>query len=402
MATLVPARAARTLLLSGQGLLADPSRRATPASVERLIGELGFVQLDSIHRVERAHHLIVGARLDGYRPELLDRLAFRERALFEHWAHAAAYIPIALFPHWKPRFAAHAARLRKRPWYARRLGPTPERTLARVLARVTRDGPLRASDFERSRDRKSSGWWDWTPEKAALEVLWFTGRLAVSGRDGFEKVYDRIERVLPEAHAAPEPSRDEHVEWACASALERLGAATPAELREFWRAISPREAAAWCRRAVSEGRAIAVSLAPARGGKPLAGVALPDWEARVRRAPEPPDELRLLAPFDPILRDRERAARLFDFDYVFEAYVPAPKRRWGYYVLPVLERDRFAARLDPRHDRERGALVVEGLWWEPGVRPTRARKAALERALEKLARRIGARSVELSPRSASS
>ena len=396
MATLIPASAARTLLLSGQGLLDDPARHATATSVERLIGALGFVQLDSIHRVERAHHLILGTRLDGYRPELLDRLAFRERALFEHWTHAAAYIPIALFPHWKPRFAARAAEMRKRPWYTRRLGPTPERTLARVLARVTRDGPLRASDFERRRERKSSGWWDWTPEKSALEVLWFTGKLAVAGRDGFEKVYDRIERVLPEAHAAPAPSRDEHVDWACASALERLGAATPAELRDFWRAVTPGEAAAWCRRAVSESRAVAVSLGSARAGKPLAGVALPDWEARVRRAPAPPAELRLLAPFDPIVRDRQRAARLFDFDYVFEAYVPAAKRRFGYYVLPVLERDRFVARLDPRHDRERGVLVVEGLWWEPGVRATRARRTALERALEKLARRIGARSVELS------
>ncbi|HXZ86746.1 MAG TPA: crosslink repair DNA glycosylase YcaQ family protein [Myxococcota bacterium] len=398
----VPAEAARRLLLSGQGLLGDPERRASTASVARLVEQLGFVQVDSIHRVERAHHLILGARLDHYRPELLDRLAFRERALFEHWTHAAAYIPIALFPHWKPRFAARAQEMRRRPWYKRRLGAQPERTIARVLARVAREGPLRAADFERRADRPSTGWWDWTPEKTALEVLWFTGRLAIAGRDGFEKIYDLVERVLPDAHAAPAPTSAKQVEWACSSALERLGAATRGELVEFWRAVKPGEAAAWCRRAVSEGRAVSVALGSARGGKPLAGVALPDWETRARRAPEPPDALRLLAPFDPILRDRERAARLFDFDYQFEAYVPAPKRRYGYYVLPILERDRFVGRLDPRHDRARGALVVEGLWWEPRVRATKARRRALERALEKLARRIGARSVELSARAACS
>ena len=402
MTTLLPPQAARTLLLSGQGLLDDPGRRVSSASVERLIQKLGFVQLDSIHRVERAHHLILGARLDGYRPELLDRLAFRQRALFEHWTHAAAYIPIALFPHWKPRFEARARQMRKRPWFKRRLGARPDRILGRVLARVTREGPLRATDFERRRERKSTGWWDWTPEKTALEVLWFGGRLAIAGRDGFEKIYDLVERVLPDAHAADPPSAEAQVEWAVSSALERLGSGTARVLAGFWRAVTPAEAAAWCRRAVAQGRAVAVELGSARGGKPLAGFALPGWEELARRAPDPPDELRLLAPFDPVVRDRERAARDFAFDYVFEAYVPAPKRRYGYYVLPVLERDRFVARLDPRHDRERGALVVEGLWWEPGTRATAARRRALERALEKLAVRIGARMVELSSRSASS
>jgi uncharacterized protein len=391
----VSAKDARRLFLAAQGLCDDPARRVTLGSVAKLIDRLGFVQVDSIQRVERAHHLILGARLDGYRPALLDRLAFERRALFEHWTHDAAYIPVSLFPHWKLRFERREKELRRRYWVKQRLGPDPDGTLARVHARIVREGPLRARDFERGPDRPATGWWDWTPEKAALEFLWHTGRLAIAGRDRFDKIYDLLERVLPDAHGTPAPSREAHVDWACRSALERLGSATPAELAYFWGGVSVSEAAAWCRVAVTRGSAAAVRLGTVDRGRALAGFAPPDWEARVRRAPELRRELRLLAPFDPIVRDRKRLTRLFGFDYRFEAFTPAAKRRYGYYVMPILEGDRLVGRLDPRHDRERSALVVERVWWERGVRPSPARRRALARALEKLAARIGAESVEL-------
>ncbi len=385
---------ARTLLLDAQGLLDDPARRATAKAVAQLVEKLGFVQVDSISRVERAHHLTLGARLDGYRPALLDRLAFRERRLFEHWTHDAALIPIDFFPHWKPRFSSFAAHAQGQKWFRERLGDEPQRTIARVHRRLRREGPLRARDFERSADRPATGWWDWTPEKMALEFLWRTGRVAIAGRDGFHKVYDLIERVLPEAYAAPAPDPDAHVEWACRSALERLGVATATELAAFWRAIPVAHASAWCRASVSAGTIVAVGLRGANGAKPRTAFALPDWETRLRRARPVPERTRLLAPFDPLLRDRARVERLFGFDYRFEAFVPAAKRKYGYYVLPILERDHFVGRLDPRHDRERGALVVERLHWEPGTRPTRARLRGLDDALANLAARIGARSVE--------
>lgn len=391
----ITAAQARTLLLDAQGLLDDPTRRATLRSVERLIEKLGFVQVDSISRVERAHHLTLGARLDGYRPALLDRLAFDKRALFEHWTHDAALIPVAFFPHWKPRFKGFAERAQRMRWFRERMGDDPSRTIARVHRRIRREGALRARDFERGADRPATGWWDWTPEKMALEFLWRTGRLAIAGRESFHKVYDLIERVLPEAHARPAPSPKAHVEWACGSALERLGVATAMELTAFWRAIPVARANAWCREAVSAGRIIPVSVHGVAGSKPRAAFASLDWEARLRRAKPIPERTRLLSPFDPLLRDRQRLERLFGFDYRFEAFVPAAKRRYGYYVLPILERERFVGRLDPRHDRERAVLVVEKLHWEPGVRPTRERKRALDDALGSLAARIGAKSVEL-------
>jgi hypothetical protein len=386
---------ARALFLEAQGLLEDPARRATSKAVEKLVTKLGFVQIDSISRVERAHHLTLGARLTGYRPALLDRLAFEKRTLFEHWTHDAALIPIALFQHWKPRFAAFAERAPRLRWFHTRLGPEPARTIARVRRRISREGPLRARDFERGADRPATGWWDWTPEKMALEFLWRTGRLAIAGRDNFHKVYDLIERVLPEAHASPAPSPEAHVEWACHSALERLGVATSSEIATFWAAVSATQVSAWCREAVSAGRIAAVSLEAADGSKPRKAFAVLDWEPRLRRAPAAPERTRLLSPFDPVVRDRKRLQRLFAFDYRFEAFVPAAKRKFGYYVLPILEGERFVGRLDPRHDRERGVLVVEKLFWEPGVRPTRVRRRALDAALADLAQRIGASSLEL-------
>lgn len=390
----IDAAAARALFLDAQGLRDDPGRKATPKAVETLVAKLGFVQVDSISRVERAHHLILGARLDGYRPALLDRLAFEKRVLFEHWTHDAALIPIAFFPHWRPRFARFAERAQRSRWYRERMGAEPGRTLARVQQRITHEGALRARDFERGADRPATGWWDWTPEKMALEYLWRTGVLAIAGRENFHKLYDLVERVLPDAHAAPDPSLDEHIEWACSSALERLTVATSAELAAFWAAISSAQAATWCRQAVSEGRIEPVSLHGVDGAKPRAAFALPGWKRRLGRLPAVPARTRLLSPFDPVLRDRKRLERLFGFDYRFEAFVPAAKRRYGYYVLSILEGDRFVGRLDPRFDRERGVLVVEKLYWEKGIRPTRARRAALNEALHGLAARIGARAVE--------
>jgi uncharacterized protein YcaQ len=379
---------ARRLFLDAQCLCSDPARTANARAVAELVGRLGFVQVDSIVRVERAHHLTLGARLDGYRPALLDAVAFGKRALFEHWTHDASLIPIALYPHWKPRFARWGALARKKRWYRERMGARPNQTIARVHERVAREGPLGARDFER-RCRPATGWWDWTPEKMALEYLWRTGQLAISGRDRFHKRYDLAERVYPEAHASPEPSKAEHLDWACVSALERLGAATPTELSRYWGAISVAQAAAWCRKAVSAGRIVALQVEGVNGAKPRAAYALPDWRERVRAAPEPPDRTRLLSPFDPVVRDRDRLQRLFGFDYRFEAFVPAPERKYGYYVLPILEGERFVGRLDARTDRERGALEVEKLFWEPGARVTRARRKGLRLALENLAKRVG-------------
>jgi hypothetical protein len=381
--------------MGAQGLLAEPSRAASPGALLDLVTRMGFVQLDSINYVERAHHLTLFSRLDGYRREHLARLLERDRSLFEHWTHDASAVPAGWFAHWKPRFARSGGRIRRNRWWAERMGGEPDKVLAAVRDRIAREGPLRSQDFEHERGA-SSAWWGWKPQKAALEYLWHTGELMVARREGFQKVYDLTQRVFPELHRAPAPSEDEHTEWACSTAMERLVVATPREVAEFWNAVEPARARAWCERAARDGRIVPVEVESHGDGaaRPKPAYALADWERRLARLPAPPRRTRLLSPFDPVLRDRARAQRLFGFDYRFEAFVPEPARKFGYYVLPVLEGDRLVGRVDPKFERAEGALKIRRVFWEPGVRPTRARLKGLEEAARRLARFLGAVRVE--------
>ncbi|MFL6194835.1 MAG: winged helix-turn-helix domain-containing protein [Thermoanaerobaculia bacterium] len=393
---LIPAGAARRLLLGAQGLLDDPRRKATPDVLYELIERMGFVQVDSINVVERAHHLTLAARLQGYRPKMLERLLERDRRLFEHWTHDASAIPTVWYPFWKVRFERYRRRIFERAWWVERMGPEPERMFDHVRERIVREGPVMTRDFEDERpEGADKAWWGWKPQKAALELLWRTGELAITGRSNFHKVYDLAERVYPEAHTLPRPSDAEHVDWACSTALERLGVATASEIAGFWAALSLEEARAWCQGAVAAGRIVPVLAEAADGARPRPAFAVPDWEARAAALPSAPPRVRLLAPFDPILRDRKRTLRLFNFDYRFEAFVPGQHRTHGYYVLPILEGERLIGRLDPKLHRDRGLLEVKGLWWEPGVRESKGRRAGLEAALERLAKRVGAERWEI-------
>jgi len=385
----VPASTARRLFLGAQGLLDDPTRRATPAVVRKLVQKLGYVQVDSINVVERAHHLILGGRLDGYEPRMLQRLLEKNHTLFEHWTHDASAIPSEWFGHWRVRFERFRARSLAGTWWGEHFSGDQEQVLTHVIERITAEGPLKSGDFESDR-KVNGGWWEWKPQKAALEILWRSGTLSITRRENFHKVYDLTERVLGDYVDLPVPDHGAHVDWACATAIERLGIATTGEIGRFLRAVTPADVRTWCDEALTAGDLVSVEVAPADGAKPWRGYARPDWERRAERLAAAPRRIRLLCPFDPVLRDRARAMRLFGFDYRFEAFTPAPKRKYGYYVLPILEGERLVGRLDPKLHRDRGELQVKGLWWEPGVRPTRTRMSALRSALDRLARLVGA------------
>jgi uncharacterized protein YcaQ len=387
---LVSVATARRLLLGAQGLLDDPRGRVTADRLYHLIERMGFIQIDSINVVERAHHLTLASRLQGYRPSLFDRLLEAERRLFEHWTHDASAIPTLWYPYWRFRFERYVRKVREHPWWKERIGPHPDDLIDRVRERLVQEGPLMTRDFEDTRDDGADRtWWGWKPEKAALEYLWRTGEAAIVGRVNFHKVYDLADRALPEAHAAPRPTVEEHLDWACRTAIERLGVASPDEVAAFWRAADLNEVKAWCARATAAGDIVPVRV-EAVDGSVRNAYAVPDWEERAASLPPAPPRIRLLSPFDPILRDRRRSLRLFGFDYRFEAFVPAPQRRYGYYVLPILEGERLVGRLDPKLYREEGRLEVRQVWWEPGVRPSKARDLRLEAAVERLARFTGA------------
>jgi uncharacterized protein YcaQ len=405
----IPVADAARLLLSAQGLYADPRRRATRGALLSLIDQLGFVQVDSINVVARAHDLTLWSRLHGYRPgQLLPLLEGearralpdegaregaplnRDRRLFEHWTHDASIIPTEFYAHWKPRFRRDRERIPASAWWRSLLGERAAQVMAHVKQRIADEGPLSSADFEHDRPRQ--GFWDWKPEKAALEFLWRVGELSVARRVNFQKLYDLTERIFPDAHARPEPDDAAHVEWICMSAAERLVLFTARELCAFWNAVELPVAQAFCTRAAQQGRIIPVEIELAQGGPPQQAWALSDYAERLAALPGPESSsrVRLLCPFDPVLRDRARCLRRFGFDYRFEAFTPPAKRQYGYYVLPILEGDRLIGRLDPKLHRDTAQLEVRALYFEPGVRKTQARKRAVRDAAWDLATFLGA------------
>jgi uncharacterized protein YcaQ len=362
----------------------------TSTGLLELIELLGYVQVDSINTIERAHHLILFARHPDYRQDQLAHLIEHERALFENWTHDAAVIPMRFYPYWKPRFAREQERL-LRAWNQRRRRDF-EPQIEAVLSHIRTHGPVMARDLGSEHKKRTQGWWDWHPSKIALEYLWRCGALAIARRDGFQKVYDLSERVIPEALLASELPQDAVVDWACRSALERLGVATPREIAEFGRAVSSAEAQAWCQQHLGQGVVqVTVECADGSPSRPL--FARGDVVELIKDIPPPSRRWRFLTPFDPLIRDRLRTHRIFDFYYRIEVFVPAAQRQHGYYVLPVLEGDRFIGRIDLKHRRQGRTLVVLGLWLEPGQRFTAGRQRDLTLALDRLRQFIGAEAV---------
>ena len=381
---------ARRLFLGRHALAEPPSGPARGADLLALIDRLGFVQVDSINTVERAHHMILWSRRQGYRPAYLRPLLERDRTLFEHWTHDASIIPSAFLPHWHLRFTRSAERIRAR-WRAWQ-GPEFEAQIETVLAHVAARGPVGSGEVGADEARGKGGWWDWHPSKTALEFLWHTGQLAVTRRDGFAKIYDLAERVYPTAGPPPDPAVT--IDWACAGALDRLGFATSGEIAAFWQKVTPAEAKDWCAAARARGEIVEIAVEGADGSTRHC-FARPDLLAEP--VPEPPARLRILSPFDPALRDRNRTERLFGFHYRIEVFVPEAQRRYGYYVFPVLEGARLVGRLDARARRAENTLRIAAFWPEPGIALTRARRAKLEAELLRLARFAGCETLSFEP-----
>ncbi len=382
----VPNTLARRLFLSSHGLCSAPKGSGKGDDLSAVIDQLGFVQVDSINTVARAHHMILATRRPAYREKNLKHHLERDRLLFEHWTHDASVIPTAHFPHWRLRFARDREKLigRWRNW--RRDGF--EQKFEEVLRKISDHGPVTSASVGEGEERSSGGWWDWHPSKTALEFLWRTGELSVSGRNGFQKVYDLTERVIPEEALNVRFDEEETIDWAARSALQRLGFATSGEIAAFWDLITPQEAKSWCQDALAAGDIIEADVEGANGALRRT-FAFPARLETLDMLPEPPPRVRILSPFDPALRDRKRAERLFGFSYRIEIFVPEPKRTYGYYVFPVMEKDSLIGRIDMKARRDESRLQVRAFWPEPGVRMSKGRLARLEAELGRMARFSG-------------
>lgn len=359
---------ARRLAVANQGL---PGRAgATALSALR---RLGYVQIDTISVVERAHHHVLWTRAPRANPGAIETLV-RAKKAFEYWWHAAAYLPIEDYRYTLARKRALAGG--ERHWFDR-----DKKTMRRVLDRVRAEGALKSSDFEAA--ARSGPWWDWKPAKRALERLFHDGALMVARREGFQKVYDLPERVLPPGVDGAPPSERELGRFFVLRALGAHGLLNLHELGYLRSAREKRAIRAALPELVEAGTIVETRVESLPGNY----WALPAF-ARLT-APR----LALLSPFDNLVIQRKRLKALFGFDYQIECYVPAPKRRYGYFCLPMLWGDRFVGRLDPKADRARGRLLVKSLHWEADA-PDEA-KDALPDALRAFAAFNG---VEYRPR----
>jgi uncharacterized protein YcaQ len=362
----------RRLAVAAQGY-SGRYRRATGPSVERAIRRLSCVQLDSISAVERSHRIVLAGRVGDYPRETVSRLLAKGR-IFEYWAHEACLLPIESWPLFR-----RAMENGGRGWY----GPvdkTHPHLREEILAEIRARGPLASRHFEGSTE---GGMWNWKPAKAMLERLWNHGDLAIAGRQGFQRVYDLAERVIPRAQLeAPVPSETELLRTFVEQAVRARGALTERGVMEHWRLKGGvgrlREAVGAL---LAEGKLLRLRVED--GGADV--LVAPDAELDLPA----PSAAVLLSPFDNLLWDRAFARRVLGFDHLIEVYKPAPQRRYGYYVLPFLRGDRIVGRADLKSERSEGRLVVRAFHREDGVRASGALDDALDRALARLARTIG-------------
>jgi uncharacterized protein YcaQ len=358
-----PLRAAAALFVERQHLDRPRGRRLTAKSLAAFAESAGGIQLDSINVVDRAHYLTLWSRFGPYRRESLRRMIEKRRVLFEYWSHAACLVAASEFPAWRRVMLDY--RLGHKRWGS---FLKKNAALVREVEAAIRDrGPLGNADFLDTRKRgRGGGWWNWKPATHALDWLWMSGRTTVHSRVHFHKRFDLIERALPGPLAREPLTHAAFVRWHVETSLRAMGAASERDLsgyRPFPRSqLAERRAA--MRAMVAEGAVVEVALDGDRGRWFALREDLDALAAAARRR-VPARGAALLAPFDSLLWHRERAARLFGYDYRIEVYVPGHKRVHGYYSLPVFVDGHLIGRADAKNHRAKRQLELKHVHFEP-------------------------------------
>ncbi|WP_375142114.1 winged helix-turn-helix domain-containing protein [Microbacterium sp.] len=349
------------MTLAAQGFSRRPPGAVAARHLHRTMDRLGVLQIDSVNVFARSHYLPMFSRLGSYDPAVLDRTFIARASHYvEYLAHEAAFMPVADWALW---------RFRMEDWRRRAADPSSwmhahTRTLDWVRDELRARGPLRPADLRDDAPRERGTWWDWDEAKLALEHLWRCGEVAIAGRSGFERRYGLAEQVIPSEVLSREVGRTDAVRELVRRAARSYGVATEADLSDYYRLRDRAAVRAAVADLVDAGELEPVAARGwERGGRPLGA-----WRHRDAVLPRRIERAALLTPFDPVVWFRERALRVFGLDYRIEIYVPAEKRRFGYYSLPVLVGDRIVARVDLKADRPASVLRVQSAWWEPHAR----------------------------------
>lgn len=368
--TIYPLNALRALALHTQQL-ETANGSEPPASLDSVyetVDRLGAVQIDTLQMVARAHYLTLWSRHGSYPLALLDQLFSPEKRLFEGWYHAACYLPMPEYRYQLPR--QRLARENGQTWYAQWIHEPGHRELvAAVTERIRAEGGLRVSDFEHPEQKRGS-WWDWKPAKVALEYAFWYGDLMIARRERFQRVYDLTERVLPGWVDTTEPSAAERNRFWVERGAKALGVCLPRNPGDYtWMKITTSRPIV--KELLQNGTLVEIT------GETLAGPQtlivhrenLPLLE-RAASGELRPQRTTFLNPWDNFWWAQERDEVLWGFQHLIELYVPQPKRRYGYYLMPILHQDRLVGRLDPKLDRKTGTLRLKALYLEPEIAPS--------------------------------
>lgn len=372
--------AARNLMVAAQGLDQRTRRTATKADVLEAIRRMGVLQIDTIHVVARSPYLVLWSRLGDYQTNWLEEL-LAEGALFEYWAHEACFVPVEWYALFRHRMIDPGSMGWK---YSHDWIEANQAVIDEVLARMRREGAVRSADFRRPEGRKGSGgWWGWKPEKRALEMLFTAGEVMVLRRENFQRVYDLRERVLPrwsDDDLQPVETTDRLL---AEHAVRALGVTQARWVADYFRMDSKTT-----QRALAElERDGTIERVKVDGWADTAYVHASNRDLAEKAAAGGlrPTLTTVLSPFDPLVWDRARARAVFGFDYSLECYTPAPKRKYGYFVLPILRRGRLIGRLDAKAHRRDGVFEVKALYLEDGLELTPSVARDTARALADVA-----------------
>lgn len=362
----------RGLMIAAQGLHDDPQPPASKNAVRAIIRQMHMLQIDSINVIARSPYLVLWSRLGEYEPRWLDDL-LEEGALFEYWSHAVCFLPIEDFPLYRA-----GSRILELGRYREWLDKHPA-VAEMVLNHIRTNGGTRHADFERT-DGKKPIWFNAKDEQIALESLFFLGELMVRKRHNFQRVYDLRERILPDSDKLPIVALAEAHDQFVLNTIQALGVTKMEWIASYFR-LKVADVRAALKRLEKQHRLMTVAVE----GWKSPGYIDPDNLKRVEAAAEgniPCSKTTFLSPFDPLIWDRDRALNLFGFDYKIEVYTPAPKRKYGYFTLPILYNNALIGRLDPKAHRKEGIFEVKALHLEPGVIVDDALVAAVKSALQ--------------------
>jgi uncharacterized protein YcaQ len=365
-------------MLAAQGLLRRPARKATKEDVLRAIRQMAALQIDTISVVARSPYLVLWSRLGDYDSRWLEEL-LAEGKIFEYWAHVACFLPIEDYPLYRHRMLnAGSMGWQYSDDWMKAHGEQAEQLLGLIRER----GPVRSSDFERT-DGGRSGWWEWKPEKRMLEMLFTAGELMIARRHNFQRIYDLRERVLPSWTDAQLPAPEEAARQLVLKAVGALGITTAAWVSDYFR-TAKQPTRELTQNLAAEGELVSIRVE----GWTETAYAHPRHRNLIKEAAAgrlQPELTTLLSPFDPLVWDRARALAMFGFDYRLECYTPAPKRRYGYFTLPILHRGQLIGRLDPKAHRKQGVFEIKSLYLEKGVKVTDEMLSDVARVLRECA-----------------